>query len=74
VSGKVTNSYSKNDYTLRVGFRKMFGYGKGIGLKEILIDEEMDKKIQNFNMKDLINGHQEYKKKQTQILDIIDPY
>lgn len=65
VAGRLVNIYSKNDWALSI-FYYMATFNKAIGNEKIIVSG-----IENYDVSDFIDGHMEYRKYLSPILDRI---
>ncbi|OMJ84397.1 hypothetical protein SteCoe_14469 [Stentor coeruleus] len=65
VAGRLVNIYSKNDWTLSILYY-MATFKKAVGNEKIMVSD-----IENYDVSDFIDGHMEYRKYLSPILDRI---
>lgn len=68
VSGKIINGYCKTDWLLKFLYRTFAVFNSVAGLKPIECD---DRRIQNFDLTDIVGGHRDYPDKLDAILKAI---
>ena len=71
VNGRIINCYSKNDYVLKYLFQPCVEK-KPIGWDKLIIDDENNSKIENYNMTDLKLGHTDYRNRFEDVLKIVN--
>ena len=71
VNGRIINCYSKNDFVLKYLFQPCVEK-KPIGWDKLIIDDENNIKIENYDMTDLKLGHTDYRNRFEDVLKIVN--
>lgn len=68
ISGKIINGYSSSDWLLKFLYRTSSAAIRVAGLQEIRWD---DRRVKNVDLTPIVNGHMDYSKKLTEILNYV---
>jgi hypothetical protein len=71
INGRIINCYSKNDYVLKYLFQSCVEK-KPIGWDKLIVGDENNIKIENYDMSDLKLGHTDYRNRFEDVLKIVD--